>query len=133
MRRAALIMMGAFALAAAPAALAALSTNTVERDVEREGATRRVKVVVLLGCDRVQRARLRVTLTQGPPDAVVAQGRRTIRCVGETRRFPVRVTPRRGEGLTTGAATACVLATTHDDARQWCRKVRVKAPRIIVE
>ena len=80
---------------------------------------------VLLGCDRLQRVRLRVTLTQRGRDAV-AEGRGTVRCTTEPGRFPLRA--RASRRLVPGEATACVLASTRDDARQWCKRVTLSTP-----
>lgn len=53
-------------------------TNTVDRTAELSKQGRRAEVGVLLGCDTIQRARLRVTLAQH--SGALAQGRRRAAC-----------------------------------------------------
>jgi hypothetical protein len=125
MRRIA-VCAGAAALLIAPAAaIGAISSNTVAPVATLAGDGERVTATVLLGCDRLQRARLRITVTQRGRDAL-AESRRTVRCTTEPGRFAVRAHASRR--LVPGEATACVLALTRDDARQWCKQVTLSKP-----
>lgn len=123
-----MLMVTAAALLALPeAATSRITVNTVEptAEISKQGA--RAEVGVLLGCDTVQRVRLRVTVTQRAEDrGSVAQGRRGVRCTTEQERFPVKVEARRQSRFAPGEATACVLALTADDARQWCKDITLE-------
>ena len=110
------------AVAAVPgAAFGTLTSNTLKSEATLSGNARKATVTALLTCDEAQRARLRVTVTQRQR-RVVAQGRRKLRCTTEAGRFPLRVRARGGQ-LVPGDATACALAVTRDDTRQWCKDV----------
>jgi hypothetical protein len=63
-RKLVLVAAGAALLALPPAAASRITVNTVEPTAEVSEQGRPAEVVVLLGCDRPQRARLRVTVTQ---------------------------------------------------------------------
>lgn len=115
------------ALAIPTLALAAMATNTVERKAKLGGDGERAKVGVLLGCDQAQSARLKVTLTQGSAEGqarALGRGGGKVDCETEDTVFPVAVTARKGS-FAAGKATACVLALTDDDARQWCAEVKL--------
>jgi hypothetical protein len=122
-----IVAAAAVLLALTEAATARIASNTVEptAGISKQGA--RAEVGVLLGCDTVQRARLRVTVTQRSEDrGSVAQGRRRVRCTTEQERFPVKVEARRQSRFEPGEATACVLALAADDARQWCKDITLE-------
>jgi hypothetical protein len=122
-----LIAAAAAILLLAQVAAARISVNTVEPSAELSKQGRRAEVGVLLGCDTVQGARLRVTLTQRSEErGALAQGRRRVRCTTEQTRFPVKATARRRSRFTRGEATACILALTADDARQWCKEITLE-------
>ena len=87
---------------------------------------RQVHVTVTLGCDRIQNARLRVTVTQ-TGKAAVAQKRKKVACTNATGSFPLKAKARGRHRFAAGAATVCALAVTSDDARQWCKDVTLVA------
>lgn len=104
-----------------------ITVNTVEPSAELSKQGRRAEVGVLLGCDTVQRARPRVTLTQRSEErSALAQGTRRVRCTTEQTQFSVKATARRESRFTPGEATACILALTADDARQWCKGITLE-------
>ena len=120
MKRLVLVGLG-LAVAVPGAALAAMTNNTLETEAALSENGHRATVTALLSCDQAQRARLRITVTQ-PGRRVVAQGSRKLRCTTEAGQFPLRVKARGGQ-LEAGKATACALAVTRDDTRQWCKDV----------
>ena len=102
-------------------ATAAITGNTIESTAALARHGTGAEVGVLLACDETQRTWLRVTVNRGGSPAV-AEGRASIVCTNELTRFGVDV-HRRHARLTEGAATACVLAVTSDDSRQWCKEI----------
>lgn len=121
MRRLALVTIGLAAAVAPGVALGAMSNNTLESEAALSGNGHKATVTALLTCDQGQRARLRLTVTQ-EGRRVVAQGRRKLRCTTEAGQFPLQVRTRGGR-LEAGEATACALAVTRDDTRQWCKDI----------
>jgi hypothetical protein len=117
-----LVMTGAFLVATTGTALGQLTTNTIDSTATVAKKGRQVQVTVLLGCNRAQNARLRVTVNQtGRP--AVAQKRKKVSCTTATGSFPLKAKARGKRRFSAGAATVCVLAVTGDDSRQWCKDV----------
>jgi hypothetical protein len=121
MKRLLVITPGALLVVGATGAFAALSTNTIDSTATVAKKGRQVQVTVLLGCDRVQNARVRVTVTQ--PDGALAQKGKKVRCTTTTGNFPLKAKARGRHRFAAGLATVCAVALTNDSARQWCKDV----------
>ena len=129
MLRLILIGAGVVVLLLPAVATSRIASNTLEPAATLSKKGLRAEAGVLLGCDREQRARVRVTVTlegdaEGP--GAVAQGRRTVACTTEQKRFGLKVTARANRRLVAGEAIACALAVTSDDARQWCKEITLE-------
>jgi hypothetical protein len=124
MKRFILLAVVAALLALPQLATSRVAANTVEPTAALSKQGRRAEVGVLLTCDKTQRARLRVTVTQHL--GAFAQGRRKARCTTAQQRFAVKAKARRKIDLAPGDATVCVLALTRDDARQWCKDITLQ-------
>ena len=119
-----LLMATVACLALAQVAMASMTSNTVKSTAELSQQGTRAEVGVLLRCDEPQRASLRVTLTQRSADGrAVADGKRSVDCTTATRTFAVKAEAREDDRFEDGKATACVLAVTKDDVRQWCKEI----------
>ena len=105
-------------------AQSAITGNTVDDSGALSAEGRRGAIGVLLACDTVQLARVRVTVTQR--SGALAQGTRNVRCTTERKRFAVNAKLRSKTRLEAGEATVCVLARTADDARQWCKDITLE-------
>jgi hypothetical protein len=127
MKRLLVLLVAALVLAGGGAALASMTANTTDPTVTVAKKGRQVGVTVLLGCDRVQSTRLRVTVTQREGGGAVAQGRKNVRCTTDVGRFALQTKARGKRRFEPGNATACALAVTNDDARQWCKDVTLVA------
>jgi hypothetical protein len=78
MKRLLAVMTGALLVAGVATAFGAMSTNTIDSTGTVAKKGRQVQVTVVLGCDRVQNVRVRVTVTQ--VGGAVAQKSRKVRC-----------------------------------------------------
>jgi hypothetical protein len=101
-----------------------MTSNTIDSTATVAKKGRQVQVTVLLGCDRVQNARVRVTVTQ--PDGALAQKGKKVRCTTTTGNFPLKAKAR-GRHRFAGLATVCAVGLTSDSARQWCKDVTLVA------
>jgi hypothetical protein len=108
-------------------ALAAMTSNTIDSNATVAKKGRQVQVTVLLGCDRAQNARLRVTVTQGGGKAAVAQKKKKVICTTATGSFSLKAKARSRHRFAEGTATVCALAVTRDDVKQWCKDVTLVA------
>ena len=117
-----LVVTAALLVAMTATALGAITSNTIDSTATVGKKGRQVQVTVLLGCNRTQNARLRVTVNQtGKP--AVANKRKRVSCTTATGSFPMKAKARGKRRFSAGAATVCVLAVTSDDSRQWCKDV----------
>lgn len=99
----------------------------VDPNAKLGGGGERVKVKVLLSCDQAQAAKLKVTVTQGSDtghERALGRGGEKVDCTIEDAGYRIVVSAREGR-FVPGKATACVLALTDDDARQWCAAVKL--------
>ena len=124
MRKCALVVAGVVLAAFAPNALSAMTANTIEAEAELSNKGRLAELDVILACDRAQRARVRVTLSQR--GGAFAKGRRRVRCTTEDSTFPVKTRLRSRTRLAPGPATACVLVRSRDDAHQRCKTITLE-------
>ena len=124
MKKLVVIAAGMALLALPQVAAPRVASNTIEPTAELSKQGRRAEVGVLLRCDREQRARLRVSVTQH--SGAFAQRKRKVRCTTEQQTFKVKARARRKIDLAPGDATVCVLALTRDDARQWCKDITLE-------
>jgi hypothetical protein len=125
MKRLLVVTTGALLIAGATTALAVMTANTIDSTATVAKKGRQVHVTVLLGCDRAQNARVRVTVTQ--PDGALAQKGKKVRCTTSTGNFPLKAKARGRHRFDPGAATVCAVAITNDSARQWCKDVTLVA------
>ena len=116
------------ALAVPVLALASLTTNTVKPKAKLAGDGEAAKVKVLLACDVDQSAKLKVTVTQGSDQGLeraFGRGNEEVDCGMADEVYRVRAEAKKGTVFAEGKATACVLALTDDDARQWCVDIKL--------
>ena len=114
-------------LAVAAPAAARVTLNTVAPKAKLGADGERAKPRVLLACDRSQEATLKVTLTQGSARyqaRALGRGNERVLCVAQQSAFGVVVTAKKGS-FAPGKATACVVALTDDDSRDWCVRVKL--------
>jgi hypothetical protein len=116
---------GALLIAGTATALAAITNNTIDSTATVAKKGRQVRVTVLLGCDRVQNARVRVTVTQA--DGAFAQKVKKVGCTTATGNFRLRAKARGPHRFAAGSATVCAVALTSDSAKQWCKDVTLVA------
>ena len=132
MRKLLLTCIAMAALAAPGLAPASIMIGAVKPKAQLSGDGERARVKVFFACDHEQSARLKVTVSQGSAneqERALGTGRETIACGTEQSTSPVAVRVRKGT-FAPGKATACVLALTSDDARQWCVEVKLRtSPR----
>lgn len=116
------------ALAVPVLALATMTSNTVKPRAKLAGEGAAAKVKVLLACDTDQSAKLKVTLTQGSDhglERAFGRGAKEVECGMADEVYRVRTEAKKETVFAKGKATACVLALTDDDARQWCVEVKL--------
>lgn len=125
MKRIVLVIAASAALVAPQqTAGARVTLNTIEPTATLLKGGTRAQVGVVLGCDTIQRAQLRVSVTQSP-QAAYAEGKRGVLCTTATKVFDVVAQLQRRNRLVPGPATACVLALSDDDAKQWCKDIQL--------
>lgn len=125
MRKRFVLIVAAAALLALPQlASSRVVSNTVAATSELSRQGRSAEVGVLLACDRDQKAKLQVSVSQR--SGAFAQRKRKVSCAAAQRRFAVKATLRGRIRLEPGEATACVLALTRDDAVQWCKDITLE-------
>jgi hypothetical protein len=111
-------------------ALAGVSLNTIDRHAALDEAGRVVQVTGPIRCSQVERATIRVTVSQRTT-GTVAEGRWRGRCRTTTRTWTVRRFVQQGSAtFETSTAQVCALGVTRrgtkvTDAKQWCRTVRL--------
>jgi hypothetical protein len=114
---------------AAPAS-AGVSFNTIDRQADLDAAGRVVEATGPIRCSAVERATIRVTVTQRRTGAV-AEGSWRGRCGPTTRTWTAERFVQLGSAsLQPGAAKACALGITRragraTDAKQWCQTVEL--------
>jgi hypothetical protein len=114
---------------AAPA-FAGVALNTIDRHATLDEGGRVVQVTGPIGCSQVERATIRVTVSQRTTGAV-AEGRWRGRCAPTARTWTVRRFVQQGSAtFETGTARVCALGVTRSgakvtDAKQWCQTVRL--------
>lgn len=99
-------------------------SNSVAATAELSQQGRHAEVGVLLACDRDQKAKLQVSVSQR--SGAFAKRKRKVSCATAQQRFAVKATLRSPIRLEPGEATACVLALTRDDAVQWCKDITLE-------
>jgi hypothetical protein len=125
MKRLIAVTAGALLVAGTTTALAAISSNTIDSTATVAKKGRQVKVTVLLACDRVQDARVRVTVTQ--EHGAFGQKVKQVGCTTAAGNFRLRAKARGPHRFAAGSATICAVALTSDSARQWCKDVTLVA------
>jgi hypothetical protein len=121
MKRSLLIATAAVLVLQATSASSGLLPNTFDSTATVSKKGHQVDVTARFRCDRSQKARLRVTVTQA--GGAVAQKQRNLSCTTEPGSFPLNTEARGRHRFAPGLATACALAVTSDDAKQWCKDV----------
>jgi hypothetical protein len=111
-------------------AFAGVALNTIDRHATLDKAGRVVQVTGPIGCSQVERATIRVTVSQRTTGAV-AEGRWRGRCRPTARTWTVRRFVQQGSAaFETSTAQVCALGVTRrgtkvTDAKQWCQTVRL--------
>jgi hypothetical protein len=114
---------------AAPA-FAGVALNTIDGRAILDQAGRVVRVTGPIGCSQVERATIRVTVSQRTTGAV-AEGRWRGRCQPTARTWTVQRFVQQGSAtFETSTARVCALGVTRKgtqvtDAKQWCQTVRL--------
>jgi hypothetical protein len=128
-RRVAALTALAMTALAVPAS-AGVSFNTIDRQARLDAGGRVVAVTGPIRCSRLERARIRVTVSQRTTGAV-AEGRWRGLCRRTTRTWTAkRFVPHGSAIFQAGTAQACALAVTRradraTDAKQWCRTIEL--------
>jgi len=122
-------LMATTMIALPASASAGVVLNTIDREAIL-GAGGRVAVTGPLRCSGVERARIRVTVSQRTTGAV-AEGRWRGLCRRTTKTWTAtRFVPHGAAMFKTGTAQVCALAVTRraerpTDAKQWCRRIKL--------
>ena len=132
LKRAPLVMalIAATMAALTASASAGVSFNTIDREATLDAGGHVVDATGPIRCSQLERARIRVTVSQRATGAV-AEGRWRGRCRRTTRTWTARRFVQRGAAIfEAGTAQACALAVTRTaeratDAKQWCRTIEL--------
>ena len=122
-------LVAAITALAAPA-FAGVALNTIDRHAALDEAGRVVQVTGPIRCNQVERATIRVTVSQRTTGAV-AEGRWRGWCRPTARTWTVRRFVQQGSAtFETSTAQVCALGVTRretkvTDAKQWCQTVRL--------
>ena len=132
LKRALLVMalMATTMIALTASASAGVVLNTIDREASLDAGGHVVEATGPIRCSQVERATIRVTVSQRTSGAV-AEGRWRGRCRRSTRTWTAtRFVPQGAAIFEAGRAQACALAVTRrakrgTDAKQWCRTIEL--------